>query len=101
MVEVSTHITPCAINDHKRDNTWPIKNGNLAFEVVNCDVCDVDATNNEASGGLGDGGGCNPPKTQEDKLLGNTRSKACLDDKPQLRFIMLLSTTNPIVCDAP
>lgn len=77
----------------------PIEDGNMVFEVVNCDVCDVDATNNEAGGGPGGRGGCTP-KTWEDKLLGTTGSKAGLDAKPELGFVTLLLAADPIVWDA-
>lgn len=97
MAEVFVHITPCAINDHKRDDTFPIEYVNVVFEVVNCDV---DATNNEAGGGLGDIGGCTP-KTCKDKLLGDIGSKSGLDANPELGFIMLLLTTSPLVWDDP
>lgn len=70
------------------------------FEVVNYDFCDVNATNNEVSGGLAYRGDCTP-KSREDKLLVNIGSKASLDAKPELGFIMLVLTTNPLVSDAP
>lgn len=98
--KVSIHITPCGISDHKRDDTLPIEYGNVVFEVVNCDFCDVDATNNETGGGPGDREGCTP-KTWEDKLLGNIGSKVGLYAKLELGFIMLLLTTDLLVWDAP